>query len=289
MEEVKGIKNQILIPLDTSSSVSQANSLKTPRQKVWYGPCKHCRMKNHLSDDCYSKPKCFTYGLCSHTTKEHTEQTTVMKSLNKLKGQSTSKPTPARINSKTFGECKYCGSNKHHLDDCEFYLGCEIYGSIAHEIADCPKNLRNSRKQRVAIKQSEPLKSGFTKETNLCKNICAGLPKEESGPKVVFGDNSSGDTERYGLVNYNGITFTKVAYVNGLKHNLFSISQLCDANFKVLFIKTRGTIFNEKGEVVHIAPRRRDVYVIDMSSYNTDSNVFFFAKASPSVNWYKGL
>nr|GEY19894.1 retrovirus-related Pol polyprotein from transposon TNT 1-94 [Tanacetum cinerariifolium] len=34
MEEVKGIKNQILIPLDTSSSVSQASSSKTPRQKT---------------------------------------------------------------------------------------------------------------------------------------------------------------------------------------------------------------------------------------------------------------
>nr|GEZ24532.1 hypothetical protein [Tanacetum cinerariifolium] len=34
MEEVKGIKSQILIPLDTSSSVSQASNLKNPRQKI---------------------------------------------------------------------------------------------------------------------------------------------------------------------------------------------------------------------------------------------------------------
>ncbi|GKD20763.1 retrovirus-related pol polyprotein from transposon TNT 1-94 [Tanacetum coccineum] len=40
-----------------------------------------------------------------------------------------------------------------------------------------------------------------------------------------------------------------------------------------------------------IAPRRRDVYVIDMSSYNEESNTCFFAKASNSVNWlwYKRL
>ncbi|GJU47051.1 retrovirus-related pol polyprotein from transposon TNT 1-94 [Tanacetum coccineum] len=97
--------------------------------------------------------------------------------------------------------------------------------------------------------------------------------------------SSKGDTEGYGLVNCNGITFTRVAYVNGLKHNLISISQLCDANFKVLFTKTQGTIFNQNNEVVLIAPRRRDVYVIDMSSYNSESNTCFFAKASPSVNW----
>ncbi|GJW50455.1 hypothetical protein Tco_0091806 [Tanacetum coccineum] len=56
----------------------------------------------------------------------------------------------------------------------------------------------------------------------------------------------------------------KAAFVNGLKHNLISINQLCDANYKVLFTKTKGTIFNQNDEVVLISPRRRDVYVIDI-------------------------
>nr|GEV01270.1 retrovirus-related Pol polyprotein from transposon TNT 1-94 [Tanacetum cinerariifolium] len=107
---------------------------------------------------------------------------------------------------------------------------------------------------------------------------------KESGPKVVFGDNSSSDTEGYGLVNCNGITFTKAAYANGLKHNLISIGQLCDANFKVLFTKTQGTIFNQNDEVDLIAPRRRDVYVIDMSSYNKESNAYFLSKPHQMEN-----
>ncbi|GKE86122.1 hypothetical protein Tco_1559864, partial [Tanacetum coccineum] len=40
---------------------------------------------------------------------------------------------------------------------------------------------------------------------------------KDSGPKVVFGDNSLGDTEGYGSMNCNEITFTRVAYV---KQNL---------------------------------------------------------------------
>ncbi|GJV96404.1 retrovirus-related pol polyprotein from transposon TNT 1-94 [Tanacetum coccineum] len=91
---------------------------------------------------------------------------------------------------------------------------------------------------------------------------------KESCPKVVFVDGSLGDTEGYGSVNCNGITFTRVAYVNGLKHNLISISQLCDANYKVLFTKTQGTIYNQNDEVVIIAPIRRDVYVIDIKIEN---------------------
>ncbi|GJY47895.1 retrovirus-related pol polyprotein from transposon TNT 1-94 [Tanacetum coccineum] len=158
--------------------------------------------------------------------------------------------------------------------------------------------------------QMNPLKSGFIKENNKFQISVQDYVKRyvwyldsgctrhmtkvkqylhiysnESGPKVIFRDNSSGDTEGYGSLNCNGITFTRVAYVSGLKDNLISISQLCDANFKVLFSKTHGTIFNQNNEVVLIASRRRDVYVNDMSFYNEEINACFFAKASNNVNW----
>ncbi|GJR60786.1 retrovirus-related pol polyprotein from transposon TNT 1-94 [Tanacetum coccineum] len=81
---------------------------------------------------------------------------------------------------------------------------------------------------------------------------------EQPGPKVVFGDNSSCITEGYGIINCGGIVFSKVAFINGLKYILISISQLL--------------------------PRRNDVYVLDMSSL-TPNGACFFAKASESVNW----
>ncbi|GJX53764.1 retrovirus-related pol polyprotein from transposon TNT 1-94, partial [Tanacetum coccineum] len=46
----------------------------------------------------------------------------------------------------------------------------------------------------------------------------------------------------------------------------------------------RGTIFNANNELVLIAPRRNDVYVLDMSSL-TPNGACFFAKASKSINW----
>ncbi|GJW04637.1 retrovirus-related pol polyprotein from transposon TNT 1-94 [Tanacetum coccineum] len=46
----------------------------------------------------------------------------------------------------------------------------------------------------------------------------------------------------------------------------------------------QGTIFNANKEIVLIAPRRNDVYVLDMSSL-TPNGACFFAKASESVNW----
>nr|GEX39696.1 retrovirus-related Pol polyprotein from transposon TNT 1-94 [Tanacetum cinerariifolium] len=60
---------------------------------------------------------------------------------------------------------------------------------------------------------------------------------KESGPKVVFIYESSGDTEGYDSINCNEITITRVAYVNGQKHNLISISQLTMENLNEVRVK----------------------------------------------------
>ncbi|GJU41520.1 hypothetical protein Tco_1194477 [Tanacetum coccineum] len=73
---------------------------------------------------------------------------------------------------------------------------------------------------------------------------------EQPGPKVVLSDNSSCITEGYGSINYGGI-----------------------------FDDKQGKIFNANKEIVLIAPRRNDVYALDMSSL-TSNGACFFAKAS---------
>ncbi|GJW14824.1 retrovirus-related pol polyprotein from transposon TNT 1-94 [Tanacetum coccineum] len=245
MEEVKGLKKQIDIPSVTFPSATQLSSSESTKQKTWFGPCKHYSLRNHLFDDCYSKLKCSTCESTNHLTKEHIKQTAVNKTLTKLKAQSSVNPSSkkAPMIPNPFKECKYCGFSDHHSDNCKYYPGCEVCGSIAHEPADCPKKHPNSRKPRIANKRSTKPTEKYSKEP---------------GPKVVFGDDSSGDTEGYGSVNCNGIIFTRVAY---------------------------GTIFNQKDEVILINPRRRDVYVIDMSSFNKESNACFLAKSSLRVNW----
>ncbi|GKA93285.1 retrovirus-related pol polyprotein from transposon TNT 1-94 [Tanacetum coccineum] len=192
-----------------------------------------------------------------------------------------------------FGPCKHCGFKNHLAKDCYLKPKCSTCGSTDHLTKEHPEQTAVKRTLTMLKAQSsvnplakkdsmipKPFKDckyyGFN--DHHCDNCELGVryvdylnrSSKESGPKVVFGDNTSGDTEGYDLVNYNGITFTRVAYVNGLKHNLISISQLCDANFKFLFTKTQGTIFNQNDEVVLIAPRKRDIYVIDMSSYNSE-------------------
>ncbi|GJQ97424.1 retrovirus-related pol polyprotein from transposon TNT 1-94 [Tanacetum coccineum] len=134
-----------------------------------------------------------------------------------------------------------------------------ICGSIAHEPSDCPKKHPNSKRPKIANRQSEPLKSGFTKGTNPCENVCAGLPQEESGPKVGFRDASLGDTKGYG---------SEIVMESPLPG--------------LLILKEP---FTTKMMKLSLLLPGEDVYVIDMSSFNKESNACFFANASSSINW----
>ena len=106
-----------------------------------------------------------------------------------------------------------------------------------------------------------------------------------AGPSVAFGNDTEGHTEGYGVVTNGEITFKRVAYVNGLKHNLISVSQLCDEDFEVHFDKLQGIVTNINKEIVLIAPRSRDVYIIDMTPVVPQTQVCFYTKASADISW----
>ncbi|GKE73439.1 retrovirus-related pol polyprotein from transposon TNT 1-94, partial [Tanacetum coccineum] len=75
-------------------------------------------------------------------------------------------------------------------------------------------------------------------------------------------------------------------HITGVKSYLHKYEeqlQLCGAKYIVQFDEKRGTIFNSNKETVIIAPRVRDVYVLDMTSSAQES--CFFAKASKNLNW----
>ena len=58
----------------------------------------------------------------------------------------------------------------------------------------------------------------------------------KKGGVVTFGDNGKGHIVEIGKIQLTPLTFLKnILLVRGLKHNLISISQLCDKSFKVSF------------------------------------------------------
>ena len=63
----------------------------------------------------------------------------------------------------------------------------------------------------------------------------AFLPRRKQG-YVTFGDNRKGRIIGHGFIGNNSSSLIEnVFLVDGLKHNLLSIIQLCDKGFKVIF------------------------------------------------------
>ena len=79
------------------------------------------------------------------------------------------------------------------------------------------------------------LDSGYSRHMMSDKVQFVTLDTKERGV-VTFEDNNKGHIVGISKIQLTPLTFLKnVLLVRGLKHNLISISQLCDKGFKVLF------------------------------------------------------
>nr|GEV96666.1 retrovirus-related Pol polyprotein from transposon TNT 1-94 [Tanacetum cinerariifolium] len=222
----------------------------------------------HLSNECLYYPICKLCGSYNHDINGHNKIISLERKINLRNPQNA------------FKKCEACGSPNHTATD---YCDIEWF----------------KRGEALQAKKAEALKSTRTESSNDngskthtksgCSRHMTGFKSymhkymEQPGPKVVFGYDSTCTTEGYSSIKCNGIVFTKVAFLNSLKYNLTSISQLCDAKYIVLSDEKRGTIFNSNKEIVMIVPRVRDVYVFDMTS--SAQEFCFFAKASENLNW----
>ena len=97
------------------------------------------------------------------------------------------------------------------------------------------------------------------------------VPK--NGGHVTFGDNSKGKILGIGTIGIApNPTIENVLYVDGLRHNLLSISQLCDIGFKVDFNKTHCTIHNiHDDSSMLVGHRHENVYMFDLKTASSEN------------------
>ncbi|KAL8156240.1 hypothetical protein AgCh_001367 [Apium graveolens] len=110
--------------------------------------------------------------------------------------------------------------------------------------------------------------------------------KERAGPSITFGDDSKGYNMGYGLISRENVIIEEFALVDGLKHNLLSVSQLCDkGNYVTLTTEACVVICNKNNKVVFTGVRKGNVYLAYFSSKNADSITCLFIKASQDESW----
>ena len=109
---------------------------------------------------------------------------------------------------------------------------------------------------------------------------------ERAGPSITFGDDSKGYTMGYGLISSENVIIESVALVDGLKHNLLSISQLCDRGNEVWFTKEACVISDKTtGNILLTGNRKGNVYVADFNSTSSEEMTCLFSKACAEESW----
>ena len=90
------------------------------------------------------------------------------------------------------------------------------------------------------------------------------LSRYDEGGTVTFGDDSKGTIIGIGNIKIGASPLIEnVVLVDGLKHNLLSISQLCDRGLKVVFDESSCKIFDCKtNDCILTGFRENNVYII---------------------------
>nr|GEY81848.1 retrovirus-related Pol polyprotein from transposon TNT 1-94 [Tanacetum cinerariifolium] len=320
MEEVKGLKEQIKIPSDASPPVSQSKSSKSTKgkQKTWFdldeelvsskyeGVTKVKAFMTVAKEEPYVGKNDVRSGLWVEITHEkggRGKKKDTISSKEELFAkavESLSKTAPEII-SDSESECdiqeplphlpKLLGAEPNDTSKDDISLADLTFTpTVSDEIkkgSTCRSTAHLTKehpKQAVVMENLAKLKAQLS-QGSLFRKAPMILKPFINYKYCSFNDPHSDEYGYYpgcdicGSIAHETVDCTKKPISNKRKPRISS--QRSNEPTK----KTHGAIFNQNNEVVLIAPRRRDVYVIDMSSYNEESSACFFAKASNSVNW----
>ncbi|KAK2374267.1 putative mitochondrial protein [Trifolium repens] len=143
--------------------------------------------------------------------------------------------------------------------------------------------------QRRPEQHSWYLDSGCSRHMTGDKHMFQTLTLKVGGT-VGFGGNQKGKITGTGTVGNSSLSIKDVWLVDGLKHNLLSISQFCDSGFVVKFNKDACTVIRESDEsVVFRGLRKGNVYKINLSELSEQKIVCLLSLNDEKWVWHQRL
>ncbi|GJW24206.1 integrase, catalytic region, zinc finger, CCHC-type containing protein [Tanacetum coccineum] len=102
---------------------------------------------------------------------------------------------------------------------------------------------------------------------------------------VRFGNDQIARIMGYGDYQLGNVVISRVYYVEGLGHNLFSVGQFCDADLEVAFRKNTCFIYNLEGVDLLSGSRDTNLYTISLDDMLKSSLICLLSKASKTKSW----
>nr|GEU41162.1 integrase, catalytic region, zinc finger, CCHC-type, peptidase aspartic, catalytic [Tanacetum cinerariifolium] len=102
---------------------------------------------------------------------------------------------------------------------------------------------------------------------------------------VHFGNNHVAAILGFGDLQWGNILITRVYFVEGLGHNLFSVGQLCDSDLEVAFRRNVCFVRNIEGVDLLKGDRLTNLYTINLHEMASASPICLMAHASSTKLW----
>nr|GFA96146.1 hypothetical protein [Tanacetum cinerariifolium] len=102
---------------------------------------------------------------------------------------------------------------------------------------------------------------------------------------VKFGNDHVAKIIGYGDYQIGNMTISRVYYVEGQGHNLFSIGQFCDSDLEVAFHQHTCFIRNLEGVDLLTGSRGYNLYTLSLKDMMASSPICLLSKASKTKSW----
>nr|GEV30567.1 integrase, catalytic region, zinc finger, CCHC-type, peptidase aspartic, catalytic [Tanacetum cinerariifolium] len=102
---------------------------------------------------------------------------------------------------------------------------------------------------------------------------------------VRFGNDHVAAILGFGDLQWGNILITRVYFVEGLGHNLFSIGQFCDLDLEVAFRRNECFVRNLKGVDLLKGNRTTNLYTINLHDMASASPICLMAHATSTKSW----
>nr|GEV15428.1 retrovirus-related Pol polyprotein from transposon TNT 1-94 [Tanacetum cinerariifolium] len=99
--------------------------------------------------------------------------------------------------------------------------------------------------------------------------------------KFVYGASIRG----FGDLQWGNILITRVYFVEGLGHNLFSVGKFCDSDLEVAFRRNSCFVRNLEGVDLLKGDRSTNLYTINLHEMASASPICLMARASSTKSW----
>nr|GEU48988.1 integrase, catalytic region, zinc finger, CCHC-type, peptidase aspartic, catalytic [Tanacetum cinerariifolium] len=102
---------------------------------------------------------------------------------------------------------------------------------------------------------------------------------------VKFGNDHVAKVMGYGDYKIRNVTISKVYFMEGLGHNLFSVRQFCDSDLEVAFRQHTCFIRNLDGVDLLTRSRGNNLYTLSLGDMMASSPICLLSKASKTKSW----